>query len=106
MMYRFKSKATGDLIMMQAVGDQVLRIIGKDSSAQGIVEAAALPGAIDAIERAVTAAEAEPHEDAEASSADGDAPLHDKVSLRQRTWPFVEMMKRAQAEGADIVWGV
>ena len=28
------------------------------------------------------------------------------VSLRQRAWPLVEMMKRSMAEGADIVWGV
>ena len=33
-------------------------------------------------------------------------PPRDRVSLRQRAWPLVEMMKRSQAAGADIVWGV
>jgi hypothetical protein len=28
------------------------------------------------------------------------------VTLRQRAWPLVEMMKRAQLEKANIVWGV
>ena len=28
------------------------------------------------------------------------------VTLRQRAWPLVEMMKRSMAEKADIVWGV
>ena len=28
------------------------------------------------------------------------------VSLRQRAWPMVEMMKRAHAAGKEIVWGV
>ena len=28
------------------------------------------------------------------------------LGLRQRGWPMVEMMKRASAENADIVWGV
>ena len=28
------------------------------------------------------------------------------VTLRQRAWPLVEMMKRSAAENAEIVWGV
>jgi hypothetical protein len=28
------------------------------------------------------------------------------VSLRQRAWPMIEMMKRAHAAGKEIVWGV
>ena len=42
-MYRFKSKADGDLIMMAPVGDQILRIIGREPAPQGIIEVAALP---------------------------------------------------------------
>ena len=30
----------------------------------------------------------------------------DRIGLRQRAWPLVEMLKRCQAEGAVIVWGV
>jgi hypothetical protein len=28
------------------------------------------------------------------------------VTLRQRAWPLVEMLKRSQSEGQDVVWGV
>jgi hypothetical protein len=28
------------------------------------------------------------------------------VSLRQRAWPLVEMMRRSHAAGHEIVWGV
>ena len=43
----------------------------------------------------------------DAMSDDG-APMADgnDVSLRQRAWPFVEMMKCAQAADVPIVWGV
>lgn len=105
-MYRFKSKPSADLLMTQGVGDQILRIIGKRPAAQGIIEAAALPAAIAALERAVTVAEANPDTAVDASGQAADVPAYDKISLRQRAWPFVEMMKRAQAEGADVVWGV
>ena len=38
MIYKFKSKAAGDVIMLGASGDDVLRTIGKSPAAQGIVE--------------------------------------------------------------------
>jgi hypothetical protein len=106
MIYKFKSKSTGDLIMLGPVGDQMLRIIGKEPAAQGIVAAAALPAAIAALEQAVAADEAARRGDSENAEDDRPGGGGDKVSLRQRAWPLVEMMRRAQREQADIVWGV
>ena len=103
MMYRFKTRADGDLIMLQPAGDAVLRIIGKEPAAQGIVEAAALTAAIAAIEQAVAADESARKQVAPEAAA---AASGDKVSLRQRVWPLLEMMRRSQVESADIVWGV
>ena len=105
MIYRFKSKATGDLIVMGPVGDTLLRIIGREPAGQGIVEAAALPAAIAAIEQAVAAEDAT-RKSAPADDAGDGAGGGDNVSLRQRAWPLLEMMRRSQGEGADIVWGV
>jgi uncharacterized protein DUF1840 len=102
-MYRFKSKADGDLIMLAPVGDQILRILGREPAPQGIIEAAALPQAIAALEQAIVAAErargAGPDDDDDAGGAKA-------VGLRQRAWPMLEMMRRSLAERADIVWGV
>jgi len=100
MMYKFKSKATGDLIMTQPVGDRVLGLIGKAVSPQGIIEADQLPAAMRALEAAVAEESPKP-----AADDDGDAPHGDRVSLRQRVWPMVEMMKRAAAEQQPITWG-
>ena len=99
MIYKFKSRATGDLIMTQPVGERVLELIGKDNAPQGIIEVGQMPAAIGALESAVAA---------EAPQGGGDddaAGKADRVSLRQRVWPMVEMMKRAQAEGQPITWG-
>jgi Domain of unknown function (DUF1840) len=102
MHYVFRSPADADLIMMGPVGDQLLRIVGHEPSARGIIEAAALPAAIQAIEAAVAADRRQNGKD--------DAPEEDlkeaRVGLAQRAWPMLEMMKRALAERADIVWGV
>jgi len=107
MIYKFKSKADGDVIMTGPAGDEVLRVIGKSPSAQGIIESAAMSGAIAAIEQAVAADEAARAKAEKDAAAEGRklAP-RDGVTLRQRAWPLVEMMKRSITEGADIVWGV
>ena len=103
-MYRFKSRADADLIMMAPVGDQLLRIVGKEPAAQGIIASAQLPEAIAALEVAIAAAEA-----ARKSSprdGDDDASGATAVGLAQRAWPLLEMMRRSLAEKADVVWGV
>ena len=50
MLYKFKSKATADLIMLEANGKQILRIIGKEPAPKGIVEVAEMPEAIEALQ--------------------------------------------------------
>jgi Domain of unknown function (DUF1840) len=107
MHYVFKSKAAGDLLMTQAVGDELLRLIGREPAPQGILEAAALPAALRAIEQAL-AREPGPASAVGADAADPgtDEPGDEAVSLPRRAWPFVEMMKRAHAENVPIVWGV
>jgi hypothetical protein len=106
--YKFKSKAAGDLIMMGPNGDQMLRLIGKEPAATGIIEVAAMPAALAALEHAVAAEDAA-RKQAELEASDAKTGLsaaRDHVSLRQRMWPMVEMLRRSHSEGADIVWGV
>jgi hypothetical protein len=106
-MYKFRSKADADLIMTQPVGDQILRIIGKEPAAQGIVEAGAVAAAIAALEQAVAADDAARRASGnnldEEDRVDGGAIA---IGLQQRAWPMLEMMRRSVAERADIVWGV
>ncbi len=107
MMYKFKSKAAGDVIMLGPNGDQLLGLIGKTPGAKGIIETAAMPAAIAALEAAVAQDEAAGKPSAVGQVEDGDEPGGNKgISLRQRVWPMVDMMKRAHAEGHEIVWGV
>jgi len=104
MIYRFKSKAAADLIVMGPVGDNLLRIAGREPAGQGIIEGSALPAAIAAIEAAVAAEEAVRTKSG--AEEPDDSAGGDHVSLRQRAWPLLEMMRRSHREGADIVWGV
>ncbi len=106
-MYKFRSKADADLIMMKPVGDQLLGLIGKEPAASGIIEAAALPAAIDALEGAIAAERAARRPaGGSADGAEDGRPGGAPIGLHRRAWPLLEMMKRAAADRADVVWGV
>lgn len=108
MIYKFQSKAAADLIMLGAHGDQLLRLLGREPAARGIIEPAAMPAAIAALRRAIEQDEARRVESdgpaAAAEATDEDAPPQ-RVGLRQRMWPMVEMLKRAHDADAPVVWG-
>ncbi|HEX7384077.1 MAG TPA: DUF1840 family protein [Burkholderiaceae bacterium] len=107
MIYKFRSKAAGDVIMMGPTGDAVLRAAGREPAPKGIFEPAALPAARAAIERAVAADDAARAEAEARAKAEGTPPPRGEgIGLRQRAWPLVEMMKRAEAADEPIVWGV
>ncbi len=106
-LYRFKSRETGDLVMTSAHGQRLLDILGKDPSGPGIVLPEQMPGAIEAIRQAIAAEEAELKRLTEEATARGEPPPDfDAVSLRMRSAPFIEMLKRCQQAGVEVVWGV
>ena len=109
MLYKFKSKAAGDVIMLQANGEQILRIIGKEPGPKGIVLPQQMPGAIAALEQAIAQGQAA-QQDLPDGSADlrnkDDSASSDRVSLRQRAAPFIDMLRRCHAADKEIVWGV
>lgn len=115
MLYKFKSRATADLIMLEPNGRQLLQIVGKGEEPHGIITAAQIPAAIQALQAAVAAEEAAEREqqaqqqDAPAAQ-DGEEPQDgpgqggEVVRLRQRAAPFIDMLKRSAAEDKDVTW--
>jgi len=117
MLYKFKSKATGDLIMLEPQGKHILKLIGKEPGAKGIILPHEMMAAIDAllgaVEREETAIKAAKEDAKETAQTNGQAeaatPVTDgarTISLKQRVVPFIDMMRRAHAEDKEVVWGV
>jgi hypothetical protein len=106
MLYKFKSKAAGDLIMLEANGRQVLQIIGKELSASGIILPDQMAAAVVTLQNAVEKQEASQREAIEIAQTRGDPlPEFPALSLRKRVWPLIDMLKRCEHEGAAITWG-
>ena len=113
MIYKFKSAASGDVIMLGPHGDALLRLLGREPQAKGIVEPQDLPAALAALRAAVARAEA-PSTPPTAAPGAEDGRRHGEdhgaddaaVSLRRRLWPMIDMLERAAAAGVPVVWGV
>jgi cyclopropane-fatty-acyl-phospholipid synthase len=107
MLYKFKSKATGDLIMLEPHGRQILGLMGKDPAPKGILQVADMPAALAALQAAIAQHEARHAQAQQAAQERGEEVSQEAiVSLRQRAVPFIAMVKRCLAEQHDIVWGV
>lgn len=107
MLYKFKSKAAGDVIMLEAHGRRLLEIIGKTPGPTGIILPEQMPAALSALELAIADAEARQQAQDEAARAAGqEPPRREGVSLRQRAVPLMDMMRRASKAEREITWGV
>lgn len=106
-LYRFKSRETGDLVMLQPTGQRVLEILGKDASGPGIILPEQMAAAVKALRAAVEQEEAEQQRLEQEAQDRGEVPPEfDAVSLRLRCAPFIEMLQRCEQAGVEMVWGV
>jgi hypothetical protein len=110
--YKFKSKATADLILLGPQGDELMRLLGRDApSPRGIVELAQMPAAIARLQAAIAeeetlpAAQGATQDDDDPTAADAPAAAR-RLPLRTRLWPVIQMLERAHAAGEPVVWGV
>ena len=107
MLIIFKSPASGDVIMFEKNGKEMLGVLGKDASdAKGIVTVEQLPGAIAAVKAAIEADKARAA-DAGKTEADDDAkPAGGGVSFFQRAVPLLELLERSLKDKVPVTWGV
>lgn len=100
MLYKFKSRETANLIMLEPNARRILEIIGKDAGPKGIILPEQMPAAIKALEAAI-ALEQSGDEEAAAGVVPGDG-----LGLHQRAMPFIDMLQRNYKTGDEVVWGV
>jgi hypothetical protein len=119
MLYEFRSRATGTVVMTADVAEPLLRAMGKEPTPSGIVTVAQLPEIIARLERARTHSSMEApaqtdhpskllsqHPPTQASTHHDPDTLEPPVSFGARAWPLLDLLQAAHAAGRDVVWGV
>lgn len=102
----FRSKAAGEIFYLAENARRLFEIIGKEPAPRGVITAAQLP---DAIAKLVAAVDEEKAQlKAAQQQADDEQPggAPRAVTLGQRAYPLLEMLRAAQKRNVDVTWGV
>lgn len=115
MLLTFKSKAAGEIVMYKEHAHRLLSLLDKDLE-RGIILHDDTLQAITKIESAVAESRAHPvtdhvQHDVNAhpqpnATGDHEHSQVDQVSFASRAFPLLEMLRAANKQGADVVWGV
>ena len=97
MLVKFESKA-GSVTMFGDVALQLLKMMGHSGTVPSALLTKDIPPALQALKSALAITD----DDAAPSQTKDDA--QQRVSLRQRAFPLIELMERAAKQGADITW--
>jgi uncharacterized protein DUF1840 len=97
---RFDSDA-GSFSMFGDVAVQLLRMMGHSGTVPSAILAQDIPAALARLKTAVAA---EPEPAAPPPEANKDAGSEPKVSLRQRAFPLIELLARADKRGCNVMW--
>ncbi|MBD8051211.1 DUF1840 domain-containing protein [Limnohabitans radicicola] len=113
MLFKFKSKAAADLIMLEADARRLLQIMIGDDPVKGILPVQTLPDVLAKIDVAVQQDEAmrlarsQNAQQAETRTSEEEPePALPAIRLAQRAAPMQQMIQRSIREESDIVWGV
>ncbi|OUL96405.1 DUF1840 domain-containing protein [Paraburkholderia hospita] len=105
MLITFQSPATADVVMLRDLAQYLLRLVGKRLDTRGVVLHDELPRAVSRLEAAISddekagiARESLQYSREHRHESDG--------GLSQRAWPFLDMMREARKQNADIIRGL
>jgi hypothetical protein len=107
MLYRFKSRAAPDFVMLEVHARQLFEVIGKTPSPKGVVTVEQIPAAIAALEAAMTQENGNSHNhDSFAVEGHANDAEVQHVGLSQRASPLLHMLKDSLADNKDVTWAV
>jgi hypothetical protein len=98
MLVRFRSDA-GDILMFGDIAVALLRMMGQSGGIPGAILASDIPAALDRLQQGIGLKGDEPTEHSR-NGNNGEPP----VSLRQRAFPLIELLKRAVNKNVDVIW--
>lgn len=106
MLIIFKSPASGDVIMFEKNGKEMLTVLGKDpAEPKGIITVEQLPSAIATLKEAIATDKARQAEKTDAEEAEA-KPAGGGVSFFQRAVPLLEILERSLKDKQPVTWGI
>jgi hypothetical protein len=102
----FRSKAAGEIYMFQENARRVFEILGRSDDARGVITPDQLDDAIARLAAAVDDEKAQIKNAPQGGRAEDNRAAAQPVTLGQRVFPLLEMLRAAQAKRVDVTWGI
>ena len=106
----FRSKAAGEIFMFAETARRIFEILGRPESERGVVTAEQVPDALHRLEAAVEQEKAQlkaAADQAERADKQGDGSVQPRaISLGQRAFPLLEMLRAAEKKRVGVTWGI
>ena len=105
----FRSKAAGEIFMFAETARRIFELIGRQQAARGVITADQVPEALQRLSAAVEQEKANLKAVAEAARQKDhsvEEPPGAPVTLGQRAFPLIEMLRAAEKRKVDVTWGV
>jgi hypothetical protein len=109
----FRSKAAGEIFMFAETARRILAIIGKADAPRGVISAEQVGDALARLTAAVEEEKAQieqAREETEQAQRRGEPAAGEgaaqPITLAQRAFPLLEMLRAAQKKRVDVTWGV
>jgi hypothetical protein len=108
MLITFKCRACPDVMMLENLAQYLVGIVGKRLGERGVITHDEAGPAIEKLEAAITFDKQERAEHDGHFHENEEGHEHHEIppGLAQRAYPFLDMLRAAQKESADIVWGL
>ena len=100
MLVKFHSSESGELMMFADTARVLLRLLGKEATARGVITKEELPVAIAQLQAAVARDKVENPQGPPADPNGQELP----VGFVQRATPFLDLLKRTQADQGYVLW--
>ncbi len=109
MLITFSSKAAADVLMLSEHAKPILRIAGimveDPFPVRGVFSTELLPVAIARIEHAMAQETSPPSQDDEDNESwTKQSPMSQHVGLKQRAFPLLELLVKANKAGLPVTW--
>jgi hypothetical protein len=106
MLITFKSPAAPDVRMLSDLAQYLLGLVGKRLGERGVLACGELPRAIERLESAIYADQELRAEYQASRQLHTAGPGETSGGLSQRAFPFLDMLRQAREQDADILLGI
>jgi hypothetical protein len=108
MLITFKCHACPDVVMLENLAQYLVGIVGKRLGERGVIAHDELDTAITKLEAAIQTDKKEraEHEGHFHEGEEGHDRHEIPIGLAQRAFPFLDMLRAAQKENTDVLWGI